>query len=411
MKGLRILLALAVIGLCALVASYAVADDKDGGVTTDRSTVPGGFNGNLDYTGGPNVCGECHEEAFEDWMAHGHSGKLALAFELGFGAPVQDIDVGDRGAKTHARSMGIPLPTHDREEVYNWDNVLFVVGASKHWKTRFVGLDGYFLTTGGLNQYNWEVGEWVDYDADVVMKPFDCGACHTTGYDPDGTYFNDIGIPGVVGDFSHINITCEACHGPGAAHAAAPSPDNIISGDDISNEDCGSCHTRGDDPQVVLASTDSAGRSFIRHHEQWPELNNSPHSFFTCNQCHNGHIGRYEGIKISDTCEPCHGTQRNDYAGSAMDQAGVRCVDCHMGFATKSARANGPYEGDVWTHLFRINSDADYDMFNRDEMDNAVSAKDALSLEYACFRCHAAFDKATIAAIGDEGAAYHTLGK
>ena len=87
------------------------------------------------------------------------------------------------------------------------------------------------------------------------------------------------------------------------------------------------------------------------------------------------------------------------------------CIDCHMGFASRSARSRGPYEGDVWTHLFRINSDADYDMFNRDVDGNTVSAKDALSLEFACFRCHAAADKAAFAAIGDGGSAYHTLGK
>ena len=83
----EIRVAVAAIGLCALAAGYALADGKDGGVTVDRSTVPGGFNGNLDYTGGPNVCGQCHPQAFDDWMAHGHSGKLALAFELGIGAP------------------------------------------------------------------------------------------------------------------------------------------------------------------------------------------------------------------------------------------------------------------------------------------------------------------------------------
>ncbi len=409
MKGTRILLALAAIALCILAAGYAgAADDKDGGVSTDRSTIPGGFNGNLAYTGGPNVCGECHIDAFNDWLAHGHSGKLALAFELGFGAPVQDIDVGDRGAKTHARSMGIPLPTHD-PEVYNWDNVLMVIGATKHWKSRFVGTDGYILTTNGANQYNWETGEWVDYHADEVMKPFNCGSCHTTGYQPDGTYFNDIGIPGITGDFSHINITCEACHGPGAEHADRPSSDNIIGGDDIDAAACGTCHTRGDDDNVVLASG-----GFIRHHEQYPEMLAGAHGIFDfafggCGACHEGHVGRYEGITTQ--CEDCHGDQAEEYAGSPMEVEGVSCIDCHMGFATKSARARGPWEGDVWTHLFRIDSSADYDMFNRDEGGSTVSAKGHLSLEFACLRCHADWAKADLAGLGDSGTDYHTLGK
>ena len=48
---------------------------------------------------------------------------------------------------------------------------------------------------------------------------------------------------------------------------------------------------------------------------------------------------------------------------------------------------------------------------NHDDEGNTTSAKDAISLEFACFRCHADADKAEYAAIGDDGAAYHTLGK
>jgi len=391
-------IAAAAILLLAGVATSGQPTDKDGGVTDDLSTVPGGFNGNTDYTGGPNVCGGCHYAEFEEWLLHGHSRKIALAYYPG--GSVQNTDVGDRGFTAHARSQGFRLPAHD-SDVYNWDNVMFVVGGSKYWKSRFVDKDGYFLTLNGKNQYNWATGEWVDYHADEVMKPFNCGSCHTTGYRPEGTAFAEES-PGIVGDFSHVNITCEACHGPGAAHAAAPSSDNIMI--DSSAAACGACHTRGDDDTVALASG-----GFIRHHEQYPEFLNSPHMNFSCTSCHNEHRGRRDGITTE--CESCHGSQATEFAGSAMEMAGVMCQDCHMGRATKSARANGPYEGDVWTHIFRIDNGADYDMFNRDGEGNTTSAKDAISLEFACFRCHADADKAAYAAIGDDGTAYHTLGK
>ena len=408
----------------------------------DVAAVPGGFNGNLEYTGGPNECASCHLLAFYDWLTHGHSRILAALsvstsiFRNGFesgdisewpsavprataspwldlaGGTLLGLDkLGDRGHTADVLGQGFPLPTHDRE-VYHWDNVLLVVGASKRWRSHPVGLDGYFLTLNGRNQYDWAVGEWVDYNADVAMKPFDCGPCHSTGYDPDGTYFNDVlGIPGIVGDFSHLNVTCEACHGPGAAHAAAPALDNIIPGEDIAAADCGVCHTRGADPGVVLASG-----GFIRNHEQYPEMLAGAHAIFDvafggCGGCHHGHLGRREGFSSVISCETCHPAQAAQYEGSSMHAAGVSCIDCHMGRATRSARANGPYEGDVWTHLFRIDSSADYDMFHRDGMGNTVSAKSALSLEFACFRCHAAADKAAFAAIGDGGIAYHVLGK
>ncbi len=383
---------LLILSILALIASYAGADEA----VPNKDVVPGGLNGNLEYSGGPIACRDCHQQAYEDWLTHGHSRKLAFAFDFG---PIGNRNVGDRGQTAHARSQGIPLPTHD-PEVYNWDNILMVIGASKHWKSRFVGLDGYILTTGGKNQYNWETGEWVDYHTDE-MKPFSCGSCHTTGYRPEGTAFETT-FPGVTGDFSHINITCEACHGPAAEHVAAPSSSNITI--DLSAAGCGACHTRGSNDTVALASG-----GFIRHHEQYPEQLNSPHSFLRCTDCHDGHVGRYQGVRTA--CETCHPAEAVEYAGSSMDAKGVNCVDCHMGKATKSARKNGPYEGDVWTHLFRINSNADYDMFNRDAEGNTVSARNALNLEFACFRCHADADKAAYADIGINGTAYHTLGK
>ncbi len=372
-----------------LAASYVGADGS-----ADKAAIPGGFNGNLEYTGGPNVCRDCHEGAWEQWLTHGHSRKLAMAADLD---PIPDP--GDRGHTVSARSQGFPLPAHD-PDVYNWDNVLMVIGASKYWKTRFVGMDGYILTKNGQNQYNWETGKWANYHTDE-QKPFSCGTCHTTGYRLDGTAF-EATSPGIVGDFSHINITCEACHGPGAEHAADPSSSNIDI--DISSASCGACHTRGSDDTVALASG-----GFIRHHEQYPEQLNSPHWFLRCVDCHDAHVGRGQGI-VTD-CETCHPAEALEYEGSTMEVKGVDCIDCHMGKATKSAVKNGPYEGDVWTHLFRINSNANFDMFNRDGAGNTVSARNALNIEFACFRCHADADKAEYAEIGPNGTPYHMLGK
>jgi len=53
-----------------------------------------------------------------------------------------------------------------------------------------------------------------------------------------------------------------------------------------------------------------------------------------------------------------------------MQQAGVRCQDCH---------------GDT-------------------------KAYGALSLEFACFRCHSDASKLAFASIGSTGSAYHTIG-
>lgn len=368
-----------------------------GGSFSPASAI--GLNGDRAYTEGPQVCGRCHEKTFEQWLAHGHSRKLGIG-----GPALQSLD-GTFGLFGNAKDGGFRLPEHD-EDLYNWDNVAFIVGASKRWKTRFVGKDGYIITKNGKNQYNWADGSWSNYHKDE-KKPYSCGSCHTTGFRKDGTVFSEKGIstaigpmPGIKGDWAHFNITCEACHGPGAAHAAAPKKDNIKV--DMSAEACGTCHVRGSDPNTVIAKG-----GFIRHHEQYPELANSPHKNLACVACHKPHEGRAKGIKVSAgdnvVCERCHKPQKETFAGSPMQKAGVTCVDCHMPKATKSAIAMGPYEGDVRTHIMRINPAADYVMFTPD----GKSAKDAISLEYACLSCHAAGNKKEYSQITD----FHAVGK
>jgi hypothetical protein len=363
------------------------------------SASAAGLNGDEAYTEGPQVCAKCHKDAYDDWLAHGHSRKLASGPALG------KLN-GRFGLSVDAKNGGFPLPRHDKD-VYNWDNVLFIIGASKHWKTRFVGMDGNVLTKNGANQYNWQNASWSNYHKDEV-RPYNCGTCHTTGYRKDGKVFSEsgfpgvseAGIPGIKGDWAHFNITCEACHGPGAAHAAAPTKDNTTV--DKSAKLCGTCHTRGSDPGVVIASG-----GFIRHHEQYPELLDGAHKKLACATCHQAHVTRAVGMKVRkgkrEVCDTCHAKQVKAYEGSAMQQAKVRCQDCHMAKATKSAIAAGPYEGDVWTHVVRIDSTADYTMFTED----GKAAKAAISLEFACFRCHADSSKEEFAKIEN----YHTIGK
>jgi hypothetical protein len=359
-----------------------------------------GLNGDAAYTEGPQACAECHAQAVDDWLSHGHSRKLAIG-----GPTIAALD-GRFGLSGNAQAGGFLLPNHDKD-VYNWDNVLFIIGASKHWKTRFVGSDGHILTKNGKNQYNWSDGSWSNYHKDE-KKQFTCGTCHTTGYRKDGKVFNEkgfpgvskAGLPGIKGDWAHFNITCAACHGPGAAHAKEPTKANIKVNKKASA--CGTCHVRGKDNKVIIAKG-----GFIRHHEQYPEHINSPHKKFSCGTCHKPHVTRAAGLKVrkgkKEVCDNCHPKQRKAYTGSSMAKAGVTCQDCHMGRATKSAIKNGPYEGDVWTHLFKINKGADYSMFSAD----GKKAKNAISLEFACMRCHADGDKAAYAAIKST----HTLGK
>lgn len=320
---------------------------------------------------GSEACLLCHKEQYNLFKVSGHSYKLRTA-EQAMGAP-------------------IPLP-----EGYVWDDITYVIGGYK-WKARFIGTDGYIITAtaygeDGKNQYNMMTGTWSNYHAGEV-KPYNCGACHTTGYFAEGNQDN---LPGLIGTWEMPGVQCEACHGPGREHIARGGDTEYITVD-TSAAQCGGCHIRGD------AGTIPASGGFIRHHEQYNEQQASPMAAMNCVDCHEPHT-KAEFGSTELTCATCHPSAGADFEGSAMQAVGVECMDCHMPRASKSAQALGDFEGDVRTHLWIINTDAEASMFSED----GGTANGYLTVDFTCLQCHPNQDKdwASQNAVG-----VHTKGK
>ncbi len=329
-----------------------------------------------DYEG-PEYCKDCHEENYNDWRTSGHPYKL-MKGEL-------------------AQNRPIPLP-----EGIDWDDVSYVIGGYK-WKSRYIDNEGYIITSvgedgdiPGQNQYNYLTGLWSDYHAGEENKPYDCGRCHTTAWienpDPTDLSGNQDMLPGMHGTFFAGGIQCEQCHGPGFSSMEI----------DDSAEFCGTCHIRGD------ANTIPASGGFIRHHEQYNEHLAGPHAPLDCVSCHNPH--KRAEFSIVTECEDCHSDIEASYAQTSMYDYGVECEDCHMPYATKSAQALGPHQGDVRTHIFYINHEADGNMFTEDGGFVALDGdgKGAVTMDFACQRCH---ETATLDELGKFAKDFHDTDK
>ena len=328
---------------------------------------------------GSEFCQGCHEKNYRDWSASGHPYKLMKSEQ--------------------ARNRPIPLPLGT-----TWDDVSYVIGGYK-WKSRYIDTEGYIITVtedengnaiDGGNQYNYLTGEWVNYHAGEVKKPYDCGSCHTTHWvanpDPTNLAGNQDGLPGMWGTFDVGGVHCEQCHGNGMTM-------NV----DDSTDACGVCHFREAAPGAdvnVIPANGSATAPFVKHHEQYNEHLAGPHANMKCTTCHNPHKRGEFSIKEGRECTDCHGDIKDSYASNPMGMAdyGVECKDCHMPYATKSANQLGPFEGDVQTHLFYINTDPTASMFTEDRKYVALDedGKGAATLDFACIRCHETRGKAEL---------------
>ena len=313
-----------------------------------------------------DTCAACHTEIAEVFSLSGHPYKLNKVVD---GQP-----------PTYPFTEVVDVP-----DGYTWDDISYVIGGY-NWKARFIDLDGYIITGADENattQYNFlneDIGlgdNWVGYHAGEVEKPYDCGTCHTTGYQPEG---NQDGLPGLIGTWAEPGVTCEECHGPGSNHAADPY--RVALEIDRTAEACGSCHRRGS-----VEAIDAKG-GFVKHHEQYEELFQSKHRSLDCVSCHDPHAGviaaREAGTNtVKVQCESCH-FEEAKYQASTVMQNAVDCIDCHMPRIVKSALGDAEaFTGDIRSHLWAIDPDA-VSQFTED----GSFAISQVSLDFACKSCH-----------------------
>jgi len=139
----------------------------------------------------------------------------------------------------------------------------------------------------------------------IQGKPGACLVCHTTGYDP------------ATGTSEMNDVACTACHNPiPADHPNDPMPI------DKSPDLCGKCHS---DPRF-----ETSNWKLSAHYQR----------SMTCLVCHDQHTAGMKTVSgapstsadASGLCENCHKDAMQNFPTSKHAEAGVTCVNCHLGF-------------------------------------------------------------------------------
>jgi predicted CXXCH cytochrome family protein len=332
---------------------------------------------------GPEKCATCHKGIYEAYQRSGHPYKVQ---KVTSGPPIYPPGT----------SPGVPLPP----DGLSWRDISYVIGGYG-WKARFMDKEGYILTGPVNRQYNLANQKlsiephWTGYDADKgTRKPYTCGSCHTTGWKDtgkDGPHQD--GLPGIHGTWASPGVSCEGCHGPGAAHAANPGTVKLSV-----QPNCDSCHVRGD-----VTKIDASG-GLVRHHEQYEDLLASPHREMACTTCHEPHLSTRYGLGgfkgQAKTCALCHQEQVTARVAPEPHRA---CINCHMPYAGKSAvsktiayKGGSLPVGDIRSHIIRINSNPAWSLFSDDGgfVRTDDRGKAYLTVDYTCLSCHTGKDKA-----------------
>ncbi len=303
------------------------------------------------YTGAVG-CAPCHREIYEHWSQTGHARIL------------------HRPGAVEARDIPLPLGLTTAA-------ISYVVGGFR-WKALFLDRQGFIVTSNGsgpgANQFNLQGRHWVDFRPGEKV-PYDCGRCHTTGYDTEG---HQGGLPGIVGTWDLDGVQCEHCHGPGARHARSGLREDIVTRSD----GCPACHRQESTEGIPLVG------DFLAPYTEANQLEKSQMQGLGCTGCHDPHRSGEGSQRRS--CASCHPKVAELYRESLMAKARVGCIDCHMPPAGRLAEArHDALSGDVRSHLFVIRHHTE---FPKRTPGGTSYNPGFLTVDYVCMPCHHHFE-------------------
>ena len=329
---------------------------------------------------GREACRPCHQAAFENWVGSDHD--LAMA-------PADDDTVLGDFNEAIFTAKGITSRFFKRNGGY-FVNTQGTEGEMADFEiTHTFGhdpLQQYLVPfPGGRLQclsIAWDSvrGEWFDLMPNEEIPPDDwlhwtraaqnwngmCAECHSTnlrkGFDPSNNSYHTT--------WSEIDVSCEACHGPGSRHVewaevqpmARPAIDDyglVVPTGGISSKDqvelCAPCHSRRSElcdydhssaallhshlPSVLDEGLYHADGQILDEVYVWGSFTQSKMyaNDVRCSDCHDVHSLKlkFEG---NDLCSQCHRADAYDthehhfhkkvHEGQESD--GALCVKCHM---------------------------------------------------------------------------------
>lgn len=321
---------------------------------------------------GDKKCKECHQEQFEKWQGSHHDKSMDIATRETILANFKGEKFISQGVHSrffqkdgnfYANTEGPDGKNHDYKIEY-----VFGLTPLQQYIVKFP--NGHYQC---LRQaWDTKKKKWFDLYPDFKVVHSEwlhwsrgglnwnnmCSDCHSTnvrkGYTQE-THSYDT-------KFAIINVSCEACHGPGIQHVS----DVAAQGENYRNtgtmqmtldtepkvlvDQCARCHVRREQltknfnfegtfldhyfPQLLTQGTYFADGQILDEDYVYGSFVQSKmyHNNVTCTDCHDAHTleRKFEGNKL---CAQCHVPEKYDSEKHHFHKngtEGAQCINCHM---------------------------------------------------------------------------------
>src|SRR5450432_2906310 len=295
---------------------------------------------------GNEGCGGCHSEIYKSYMS--------TAMAQASGPATQHLITGEFQHKPSGvryrvyEENGDAWLSFDRSsqpEVHDTRKLLYYIGSGHRGRTYLFSDESFFFES----PINWyaQKGVWDMAPAyqDSRTIPLNlpalpaCLTCHTSNAQlPAAGTESKYALP----LFAHAGITCERCHGPGAAHANSKGP--IVNPAKLTAQRrdsiCMQCHLEGN------AAVPQAGRK-LSDFQPGQNLSDTVHYFVLEGGPNDGFraLSQTEALarslckrKTGDamSCTSCHDPHSSPTAATRVTYYREKCLACHGGdFAVK----------------------------------------------------------------------------
>ena len=321
---------------------------------------------------GDGKCKECHQEQFKEWKGSHHDKAMELADSNSVLGNFDDEKFTSQGVTSHFFKKGedFYVNTEGPDGEYEDYKIIYTFGITPLQQYIVEFPDGKYqclrtawdsLKNKWFDLYpDFKVvhSEWLHWSRGGLNWNTMCSDCHSTNVRKNYDYKTD----SYNTKYAIINVSCEACHGPGKQHVDdvnrlgdqyTPTKTMHMTWDTKPKElvdQCARCHMRREQfseafnfegtmldhyfPQLIeepiyyadgqIRDEDYVYGSFV----QSKMYNND----VTCNNCHNSHSLKlkFEGNNL---CAQCHLPEQYDtpkHHFHKMDTDASQCVNCHM---------------------------------------------------------------------------------
>jgi hypothetical protein len=319
---------------------------------------------------GDEACRDCHQAQFEIYLRSAHhaasrlpsqtsiEGKFTPGFNILRTANPSLFFVMSASPEGYFQTAFAKLPP--AETITHQERFDLVIGSGRKGQT--------YLYWKGEELFELPVSYWTETDRWINspgypdgLPSFDkpiiprCLECHST-------YFESLSPPTNRFEKTHIvlGITCEKCHGPGAAHVMlhrSKTPvrpgeaEHVVNPASMSRERqmdlCALCHAGPGTPRAPSFSF-AAGEVLAQylaiaanapdtpadvHGHQVQQLMSSRcyrSTTMTCSTCHDVHKPQRDADSFSARCVSCHKIEDCGKFSTLGTQILNRCTTCHM---------------------------------------------------------------------------------